>query len=296
LDKGIKQLLEGNGQEFVEWYYEYLEKIYNKQIPLMKIAQRAKVKLSMDDYKKRSKEKTKAGNEMSRMAHMELAIRDGIAVNLGDVIYYVNNGLKASHGDVQKVNKPKKGWSQEQLDLHFKTNEDRKEKVKFLQKNGWEQSWGEDNWVRSDATNKEANTGRPTDLAYQIAFSDIVGSVVQLNCYRLNPSELESNPNMTGDYNVSRAVVTFNKRIEPLLIVFGEEVRNNLIVNDPKDRGLFTKDQCKLINGVPFEPADQDSIDDLLTITEQEKIYWEKRGIDPEYIYELAEQGWEELV
>ena len=296
LDKGIKMLLEGNGQDFVEWYYEYLEVIFNQQIPLMKIAQRAKVKLSIDDYKKRSNQKTKAGNMMSMMAHMELAIRDGIAVSLGDVIFYVNNGLKASHGDVQKVNKPKKGWPQEQLDIFFNTNEDRKEKVKFLQKNGWEQSWGEDNWVRSDATNKEANTGIQTERAYQIAFSDIVGSVVQLNCYRLNPSELESNPNMTGEYNVARAVVTFNKRIEPLLIVFGEEVRNNLIVTDPKDRGLFTKDQCKLINGIPFEDGDQDSIEDLLTITDQEKIYWEKRGVDPEYIYELAEEGWEEMV
>jgi hypothetical protein len=273
-----------------------LEVIFNQQIPLMKIAQRAKVKLSIDDYNKRSKEKTKAGNEMSRMAHMELAISDGIAVSLGDVIFYVNNGVKASHGDVQKVNKPKKGWSQEQLDIFFKTNEDRKEKVKFLQKNGWEQSWGEDNWVRSDATNKESNTGISTDRAYQIAFSDIVGSVVQLNCYRLNPAELESNPNMTGEYNIARAIVTFNKRIEPLLIVFGEEVRNNLIVTDPKDRGLFTKEQCRLTNGIPFESGDQDSIEDLLTITDQEMVYWGKRGIDPEYIYELAEEGWEEMV
>ena len=296
LDKGIKMLLEGNGQSFVEWYYEYLEIIFNQQIPLMKIAQRAKVKLSVDDYNKRSKEKTKAGNEMSRMAHMELAMRDGIAVSLGDVIFYVNNGLKASHGDVQKVNKPKKGWSQEQLDIFFNTDEDRKEKVKFLQKNGWEQSWGEDNWVRSDATNKEANTGIPTERAYEIAFSDMVGSVVQLNCYRLNPAELESNPGMTGEYNIARAVATFNKRIEPLLIVFNDEIRNNLIVTDPKDRGLFTKEQCKLINGVPFENGDQDSIEDLLTITDQEMEYWGKRGIDPEYIYELAEEGWEEMV
>ena len=296
LDKGIKMLLEGNGQAFVEWYYEYLEIIFNQQIPLMKIAQRAKVKLSIDDYKKRSNQKTKAGNMMSMMAHMELAIRDGIAVSLGDVIFYVNNGLKASHGDVQKVNKPKKGWPQEQLDIFFNTNEDRKEKVKFLQKNGWEQSWGEDNWVRSDATNKEANTGIPTERAYQIAISDMAGSVVQLNCYRLNPAELESNPTMTGEYNVARAVVTFNKRIEPLLIVFNEEIRNNLIVTDPKDRGLFTKEQCKLINGVPFENGDQDSIEDLLTITDQEMEYWGKRGIDPEYIYELAEEGWEEMV
>jgi len=297
LDKGIKMLLEGNGQDFVEWYYEYLEKIYNKQIPLMKIAQRAKVKLSIDDYKKRSKEKTKAGNEMSRMAHMELAMRDGIAVNLGDVIMYVNNGVKASHGDVQKVNRPKKGWNQEQVDLFFsdssKSNLDYKQKEKFLLSNGWEKSWSDDNWVRSDAKNKEANTGIPTDLAYKLASTD---SVIQLNCYRLDPSEIENNPDMLGEYNVPRAVVTFNKRIEPLLIVFGEEVRNNLIVDDPSKRGIFTKEQCKLINGVPFEPEDQDSIEDLLTITEQEKVYWEKRGINPEYIYELAEEGWEEMV
>jgi DNA polymerase elongation subunit (family B) len=296
LDKGIKMLLDGNGQEFVEWYYEYLQKIYDKQIPLMKVAQRAKVKLSMDDYKKRSKEKTKAGNEMSRMAHMELAIRDEIAVNLGDVIYYVNNGLKASHGDVQKVNKPKKGWSQEQLDIFFKTNEDIKEKVKFLQKNGWEQSWDDDNWVRSDATNKEANTGIPTDLAYQIAFSDIVGSVVQLNCYRLNQSELESNPDMLGDYNVPRAITTFNKRIEPLLIVFGEEVRSNLIVDKPEERGIFTKEQCKLINGIPFEEGDQDKIDDVLSISPEELKFWNSINGNPNHIYDFAEEGWEELV
>jgi len=296
LDKGIRMLLEGNGQEFVEWYYEYLQKIYDKQIPLMKVAQRAKVKLSMDDYKKRSKEKTKAGNEMSRMAHMELAIRDEIAVNLGDVIYYVNNGLKASHGDVQKVNKPKKGWSQEQLDIFFKTNEDIKEKVKFLQKNGWEQSWDDDNWVRSDATNKEANTGIPTDLAYQIAFSDIVGSVVQLNCYRLNQSELESNPDMLGDYNVPRAITTFNKRIEPLLIVFGEEVRSNLIVDKPEERGIFTKEQCKLINGVPFEDGDQDKVEDVLKMSPEECKFWDSINGNPNHIYDFAEEGWEELV
>jgi DNA polymerase elongation subunit (family B) len=247
LDKGIKMLLEGNGQSFVEWYYEYLEVIYNQQIPLMKIAQRAKVKLSIDDYKKRSTEKTKAGNMMSMMAHMELAIRDSIAVSLGDVIFYVNNGLKASHGDVQKVN----------------------EKMS-----------------KKDKDDYTALHGKPP----------VLGSTIQLNCYRLDPSELENNPDMTGEYNIARAIVTFNKRIEPLLIVFGEEVRNNLIVTDPKDRGLFTKDQCKLINGIPFEDGDQDSIEDLLTITDQEKIYWEKRGVDPEYIYELAEEGWEEMV
>ena len=35
-------LLEGKGCEFIEYYYEYLEKIYNKEIPLSKIANKGR--------------------------------------------------------------------------------------------------------------------------------------------------------------------------------------------------------------------------------------------------------------
>ena len=108
LDKGVKQLLRGEGKEFIEWYYEYVQKIFDQRVPLAEIASKARVKLSVEDYIKRSKQTTKAGSLMSRQAHMELVIRDGIQSNLGDTILYVNNGTKASHGDVQKVNQPKK--------------------------------------------------------------------------------------------------------------------------------------------------------------------------------------------
>jgi hypothetical protein len=101
---------------------------------------------------------------------------------------------------------------------------------------------------------------------------------------------------MTGEYNVARAIVTFNKRIEPLLIVFGEEVRNNLIVIDPKDRGLFTKDQCKLINGVPFEDGDQDKVEDVLSISPEELKFWNTVNGNPNHIYDFAEKGWENLL
>jgi hypothetical protein len=297
LDKGVKQLLEGKGKEFVEWYYEYLTKIFNQQIPLMKIAQRAKVKLSLDDYHKRATQKTKSGGAMSRMAHMELTIKHKLNVNLGDVIYYVNNGNKSSQGDVQKVNRPKAGWNDEQIELFFsdttKSKTTYKEKEKFLLDNGWEKSWSDDNWVRSNSKNKEANTGIPTDIAYQLANTD---SVIKLNCYMLDSSEIENNPDMLGEYNVPRAIDTFNKRIGPLLVVFKDEVRKGLLVKDPDDRGFFTTDQCELISGHPFEPGDQDTVEDLATITKDEILYWEKRGLEPNYIYELAEEGWEEYV
>ena len=226
LDKGVKLLLEGNGSGFVEWYYEYLQKIFDLQIPLKKIAQRAKVKLSMEDYKTRLTQKTKSGGSMSRMAHMELAIKHGLNVNLGDVIYYVNNGTKVSHGDVQKK-----------------------------------------------------------------------GDSIQINCYMLDSGELENNPDMTGEYNVPRAISIFNKRIEPLLVVFKDDVRNSLIVSNPDDRGLFTKTQCELINGHPFEEKDQDKLkEDVLDISEDELKYWEKRGLSPDYMYDLAVEGWEQYI
>ena len=225
LDKGIRFLLEGNGKAFVEYYYEYHQKIFDKQIPLSKIAQRAKVKLSIDDYKKRLTQKTKSGGSMSKMAYLELAIQNNINVSLGDVIMYVNNGEKASHGDVQKKN-----------------------------------------------------------------------DGVQINCYMLDPNILENNPDMTGDYNVARAIATFNKKMEPLLIVFKQEVRDTLLVTDPEKRGIFTTSQCELIGGVPVDEEDQDKIEDILELSEGEIKFWNKVGISPDYIYDLAEEGWEEYI
>jgi DNA polymerase elongation subunit (family B) len=246
LDRGIKMLLEGDGKSFVEYYYEYLQKIFDKKIPLSKIAQRAKVKLTLDEYRKRLTTKTKAGNSMSRMAHMELAIQEGLSVNLGDVIMYVNNGTKSSQGDVQKM------------------------------------------------TVKQIKDTNALNLFNNPKAKPITDGVM-VNCYMLDKDILEKDPDLTGDYNVPRAVTTFNKRIEPLMVVFQDEVRNGLIVTDPEQRGIFTTSQCELINGHPLGDGDQDDLQkDVLDITEQELKYWEKRGLKPDYMYDLAEENWEE--
>jgi hypothetical protein len=111
----------------------------------------------------------------------------------------------------------------------------------------------------------------------------------------LDKDILDNNPNLTGDYNVPRAITTFNKRLEPLMVVFKDEVRNNLIVNDPVDRGIFTTTQCELINGHPLDEGSQDRLqEDVLDITDAELLYWEKRGLSPYYMYDLAEEGWKE--
>ena len=101
---------------------------------------------------------------------------------------------------------------------------------------------------------------------------------------------------MTGDYNIARAITTFNKRIEPLLVVFKDEIRNDLLVLSPDKRGLFTKSQCELINGHPFENGDQDGIEDLLTLSDDELKFWGRVDMNPDYMYDLAEEGWEEKI
>jgi DNA polymerase elongation subunit (family B) len=214
LDKGLRLLLDGKGGEFLDFYYEYVDKLYNGQIPLAKIANKARVKQSIDDYKVHITKTTKAGNMMSRQAHMELLIKEGKNPGLGDTIYYVNNGEKKSHGDVQK---------------------------------------------------------KKDELV--------------LNCYLINEEDIEKNPDLLGDYNVARYMAAFNKRIEPLLVVYKPEIREDILIEDPKDRPIFTKSQTELVRGYPMKEAHQDTLEEVLTLSDMELTFWKSVGIDPYYMY-----------
>jgi DNA polymerase elongation subunit (family B) len=97
VDEGIRLILDNKPREFVELYYFYIEKIFYMQIPLKKIASKAKVKMMPDKYLGRGDDKN--GRKKAQQAHMELIIKEGLSVELGDVIYYVNIGTSKSHGD-----------------------------------------------------------------------------------------------------------------------------------------------------------------------------------------------------
>jgi DNA polymerase elongation subunit (family B) len=234
LDEGFKHLLNGDGLSFVELYYDYVNKIYNKEIPLSKIANKSRVKQSADDYKKHIKKTTKAGTLMSRQAHMELVLLNNYPASLGETIYYVNNGLKKSSGDVQKITKPTK-----------------KQMEEYLQKHG---------------------TTMPNNY-------------LEISCYMISEKDIQNNPDMTGDYNVARYLNMFNKRIEPLLVVFKPEIREDILVENPADRQYFTKTQCELVNGYPLKDDGQDKYDEVMTLSDSEVLFWNKVNRDPFYMY-----------
>lgn len=105
LDTALTLLLNGKGYDFVQYYYSYIDKIYNKKIPLSKIATKARIKKSIETYLKRGNNKN--GQPLPKQAHMELAILNNLPISLGDTIYYVNNGVKKSDGDIQTIKKCK---------------------------------------------------------------------------------------------------------------------------------------------------------------------------------------------
>lgn len=219
LDKAIRMLLEGKGDEFIELYYENVEMIYNQEIPLLKIASKGKVKQTLESYKENTKRKNKAGNPMPRQAHMELLLKENINVNLGDTIYYINTGTKKSHADV----KAKK--------------------------------------------NKDGSTD------------------IEFNSSLILTNQIENNPDLKGEYNVTKYLAAFNTRIEPLIVCFNPEIRSTILIDNPSDRQYFTKKQLELCSGFPTDPIDQDTLDDVFVMEQKEVDFWEKVNVNPEYMY-----------
>ena len=255
LDEGLGYLLNGDGHAFIELYYSYIEKINSKQIPLAKMANKARVKQTVDEYKKYIKQKTKAGSLMSRQAHMELVMLNEYRASLGETIYYINNGTKKSCGDVKKVTTYDKKYTRKELEEY-----------------------------------KLAHLGKlpPTK------------SVIEINCYMIPEKEIMDNPDVTGDYNVARYLDIFNKRVEPLLVVFHPEIRDDIIIDDPQKRQYFTKAQCELCNGFPLKEDGQDKIEEVMTISDSEVLFWNKVQRDPYFMYvddslKLVDQNWVEL-
>lgn len=230
LDEGLKYLLNGDGTSFINLYYDYIVKLYNQEIPLSKIANKARVKQSVDDYKKYIKKVTKSGSFMARQAHMELIMNGNYLATLGETIYYVNSGNKKSCGDVQK--NPKTGQ-------------------------------------------------------------------IEINCYMIKESDIINNPKMTGTYNIARYIANFNKRIEPLLCVFKPEIRDDILIDNPQNRQYFTAHQCELDHGHPLKESGQDKLEEVMTLSDSEVLFWNRVNKDPFYMYvddtlSLVDQYWVE--
>ena len=286
LEKGIRLLLQKKGQEFLEEYYAYIEKIYNYKIPLRQIATKGKVKKSIPEYIKDCEVVTKAGRPKSRQAWMELAIRNNLNVGIGETIYYINTGTIKSQADVKKVTH----YYQASPNALF---EEKKDVRVMLEKE----------WKKNNIDGKLAPSGKKLDLKEYVKkhHKDVViEDEIILNCEALPVSVVESEHDTFceegKEYNAPKYIDMFNKRITPLLVCFNPDIRGKILIKNPLERQYFTAEDCELCSGFPNEPGDQDTYNELMTMEDKEIKFWKEH---PEWdIPYLKECGmdWDEIV
>ncbi len=312
LNVAIDMLLHGKGEDFLNFYYDYIEKIYNMQIPLKDIATVGKIKTSIDTYKQSCNQLTAGGTKKARQAWYELAIRDNLSVNMGDTIYYINTGDKKNVSDVQRVTKyyyiDNKGNK-----IDYATNEDGTPKVdrkgnitplgKSLESeyNKLKKNKDPKVFVGEKALNK-------ADYIRNTYPNIKEEDVVIFNCVRLENEIVEDEEDHFCsddlEYNKEKYIDMFNKRIKPLLVCFNKDIRyrvnekgkveNNILITNPRDRKEFTKAESKLVSGQPYEVTDQDTYEQLMTIEDKEIAFWLSIGKEPPYTKECG-MDWEKI-
>lgn len=303
LDVAIRQLLENKGEDFLNFYYDYIEKIYNYRIPLKEIASVGKIKTSIETYKEECKKLTKAGTKKSRQAWYELAIKHGLNVNMGDTIYYINTGKKKSDSDIRRETHYSTYENGNEVDA-TKTLKREYDKLKKEEKNGNTEAY------EKLSKGEDGARGQMSFTEYVKRYYSSYKETDELifNC-ELVPNEIieDEEDHFCDDdfeYNVEKYVEMLNKRITTLLVCFHPDMRNkvnekgqvvsNILITNPKDRKYFTNEESRLVSGFPANPADQDDIEDVLTMEDREIAFWIRKGLKPAYIDECG-KDWEAI-
>jgi hypothetical protein len=97
------------------------------------------------------------------------------------------------------------------------------------------------------------------------------------------------------EYNVEKYIDQFNKRITPLLVCFHPDIRDKILITNPKDKMFFTEAQARLVSGYPNKPEDQDTFEALMTPERKEIEFWTSINEVPPFVKE-CNIDWDNLV
>lgn len=282
LDKGLRCLLKKDGAGFLDEYYSYIERIYNYEIPLKDIASKGKVKKSIAAYIEDCKVLTKAGRPKSRQAHMELAIRDGLRVDMGDTLYYVNTGKSKSQADVKKV-------VHYYVDTEGLFGSERKD-MKSIYEKEFKKLKKEDSQIAKLTTEQYIEKYHPESVKEE----EIILNAMLLPREMIDTEE-EIYCKDGEEYNAPKYIDMFNKRITGLLVCFKKDIRDKILITSPIDRPVFSKEEMELCSGEPNKPGDQDTYEALMAMEDKEIRFWEAH---PEFEIPFLEEcnmNWDDI-
>ena len=271
IDKGMRLILEGKGDEFVDYYHSYAEDIFYKKIPLRKIASKSKIKCSISDYKNRGKDKN--GRVKAKQAHMELLIeeRNNIAIKL-----FKDNIDKYINVEKNNTDKTIDDYTIEQI-TEFVTD------LMPLEPDL-------DSMLYYINIGTKKNDGDSKIIKDPISGKDMYASKL------ISSNEMEENPSLTGNYNVLKYLSNFNTKVKIYLEGFDPEIRSQIMVQTLKKKmkdangnktekiefikNYFTKDQLVLKN------FDHDEYDSSMKLEHKEVLFWNNYGYNPNKIWD----------
>lgn len=298
IENNIEFILKKQPLKFIQAYYAHLNDIWSYNIVNKKIANKAKVNKTLEDYYL---------NKKVNQAPYELIRAKNLNIDLGDFIYWVNNGDKEKSPDYT-INKEKIGHiilREKNIDIEnaLKSYKEYPNDVKTL----IIRAWIENQFVfsRSRTINgmvdknhllEKFNDCKDLLFSYTKKTSKKIGDYYQLNieihheefnCQHIPQSDYDG---VSSGYNRAKYIAKFNGAIEPIFLVFDKSVRGILIKNKPINGANFeipmlTKEQLKLINGQPLDGKEnnEQNLEDLLLVQEIERKYWVDASLDPNY-------------
>lgn len=297
INNAIDLLLKGKGKEFLESYYDYIEKIYNLRIPLKEIASVGKIKTSIDTYKDSCNQLTASGNKKARQAWYELAIKENLSVNMGDAIYYINTGTKKSASDVQRITK-----------YYVMDGDNKVDCTKMMEKeyDKWKKKKENRIYVGVKTERPKLKIGEYLMTYHPEVLNE---DEIIFNCVMLSneivDDEEEHFCSDNIEYNVAKYIEQFNKRVKPLLVCFSSEVRgytnekgkyiDSILISNPKDRREFTDEESKLVSGQPYAAKDQDTYEQMMSMEDKEIRFWLSVNRTPPYAAECGME-WDNVV
>lgn len=265
IDKGMEYILNGDGVSFVNYYYDYADKIFYKQIPLKKIASKSRIKNSLTDYISRGTDKN--GKLKAKQAHMELVIaeREKIAKKI-----FIDDFKKFKDNDEREAE------DYSIFDIIDKVESYMPPEPEI------------------DTTVYYVNTGSRKSHG-DVKVDPKTGETI-INANLIDSSDLEDNPNMTGEYNVDKYLAAFNKRVEVLLDGYNPEIRSNILVKIERKNVKDTsgnKVEVVELKKEEFEPSQlelrnfsHDDYEDSMYLEDKEVEFWNKTGYDPKLIWD----------
>jgi hypothetical protein len=265
IGSGFELLLHNKGKEFVELYYQYVNDIIYRKIPLKKIARKDKINKTIETYVNRGNNKN--GQKKGMQGFMEC------------MIDLRNENIETTfqkHKHELTLNK-----LEEKLKL-----EDKFKLIKNLMPKEPEL----DSYVYT------INIGEKYNDPDSKRVVDENGKKRLLSVLFIE-EDFEDKPNLVVNYNIKKYLNAFNSRVEKILVAFEDKVADKILAKFKKvkvvgvDGKKYTEEQL-IINDF-FENSDYelknfelDNIEESMILEKKEVDFWNKYGYNPYLVWD----------